>query len=135
MLSRKFFLFLLLIAFSQTIMAQRRPVVEFEKVDFTKEDSLQLLKEFAKNKTFISSFTLQSLIALSYYPGLKNTHIRFKYKPAHSPLTTRPTFPSVLFGKSNRRFTITVSDSTVAALQPILLKQMDFNTQIGVIGH
>lgn len=134
-LSRKFSLLFLLIIFSQKIIAQRRPVVEFERVDFTQEDSLQLLKEYGNNKKFIPQFALQSLIALSYYPELKNTHIRFKYKPAHSPLTTKPTFPSVLYKRSKRRFTITISDSTTDKLKPILLKQMDFNTQIGVIGH
>ena len=132
---RKIFLLLFVISFSQKIIAQRKPVVEFEKVDFTKNDSLQLLKEFGQHKKFIPQFTLQSLIALSYYPELKHTHIRFIYKPAHSPLTTRPTFPSVLFKKSNRRFTITISHSTVDKLEPILLKRMSFNEQVGVIGH
>ena len=132
---RNIFLFFFLFALSQKIIAQRKPVVEFERVNFTKEDSLQLLKEFGQHKKFIPQFTLQSLIALSYYPELKNTHIRYIYKPTHSPLTTRPTIPSVLFKKSNRRFTITISDSTVNKLEPILLKQMNFNEQVGVIGH
>ena len=132
---RKLFILFFLIALSQKMFAQRKPVVEFERVDFTPNDSLQLLKQFGRNKTFIPQFTLQALIALSYYPELKNTHIRFIYKPAHSPLTTRPTFPSVLYKKSKRRFTITISDSTVDKLKPILLKQMNFNEQIGVIGH
>ena len=127
-------LFLLLII-NLRLHAQRQPVVEFERIDFTKEDSLQLLKEFGTNKKFIPQFTLQSLIALSYYPELKNTHIRFIYKPTHSPLTTRPTFPSVLFKRSKRRFTITISDSTMYKLEPILLKRMNFNEQVGVIGH
>lgn len=131
----RLFLFLLLIPGYHRLSAQNRPVTEFERIDFTKEDSLQLLKEFGKNKKFIHQFTLQALIALSYYPELKNTHISFTYKPAHSPLTTRPNFPSVLYKKSKRRFTITISDSTVDKLEPILLKQMSFNEQIGVIGH
>src|SRR5256885_12642874 len=131
---RSLFLFFLLIVFLQKANAQQKPVVEFERVDFTQQDSLQLLKEYGKNKKFIAQFTLQSLIALSYYPELKNTHIRFIYKPTHSPLTTRPTFPSVLFKKSKRKFTITISDNTVDKLEPILLKQMNFNEQVGVIG-
>src|ERR1700748_3841987 len=97
-------LLLLCIIFIQKVSAQKQPVVEFERVNFTKEDSLQLLKEFGQHKKFIPQFTLQALIALSYYPELKNTHIRFIYKPTHSPLTTRPTFPSVLYKKSKRRF-------------------------------
>lgn len=131
----RFFLLLFFIIFCRHLHAQKQPVVEFERVDFTQRDSLQLLNEYGKNKKLIPQFMLQTVIALSYYPELKNTHIRFIYKPAHSPLTTRPTFPGVLFKKSKRRFTVTISDSTVAALQPILLKQMDFNTQVGVIGH
>jgi len=117
------------------LYAQKQPVAEFERVDFSQGDSLLLLKDLDSNKKFIRQFTLQTLIALSYFPELKKTHIRFKYKPEHSPLTTKPTFPSVLYKKSKRRFKVIISDSTVPSLQPILLKQMDFNPQIGVIGH
>ena len=131
----RFLLLLSLIILSYRLHAQKQPVVEFERADFSQEDSLQLLKNFGSNKKFIPQFTLQTLIALSYFPELKKTHIRFKYKPAHSPLTTKPTFPSVLYKKSKRRFKVIISDSTVPSLQPILLKQMDFNPQIGVIGH
>lgn len=129
------FLLLLLIGSSQYVYAQQKPVAEFERINFTQQDSLHLLNEYGKNKKFIPQFTLQTLIALSYYPELKNTHIRFIYKPTHSPLTTRPTFPSILFKKSKRRFTVTISDSTMKKLMVILLRRADFNAQIGILGH
>lgn len=131
----KLFLVFSFLVFTQKSIAQKNPVVEFERDNFTIQDSLQLLNEYGLHKKFIPQFTLQTLIALSYFPELRHIHIRFKYKTAHSPLATRPTFPGLLFKKSKRRFTITISDHTVDKLEPILLKQMDFNAQIGVIGH
>jgi len=113
----------------------RKPVVEFERIDFTKEDSLQLLNEYGKNKEFIPQYALQMLIALSYFPELKNTRIRFIFKHAHSPLETRPVFPNLLSKGSKRKFTIIISDSSMWKLEPVLIQHMSFNEQIGVIGH
>ena len=73
-----------------------QPVVSFERADFTEDDSVQLMKAYGDNKEFVPTFTLQTLIALSYFPELNNTRIRFIYKPAHSPFTTRPVFPNLL---------------------------------------
>src|ERR1041385_1469326 len=87
------------------------PVVIFERTDFTSEDSAQLMQTYGKNKVFIPEFTLQTLIALSYFPELKGTHIRFIYKRTHSLFTTRPVFPNLLSKGSKRTFTITISDS------------------------
>ncbi len=111
------------------------PVKHFERSDFSAADSIHLLNTYGKNKVLIPRFALQSLIALSYFPELKNTYIRFILMPAHSPLCTRPVFPSVLREGDKRYFTITISDSTMWKLEPITLQHMDFNAQVGVLGH
>jgi hypothetical protein len=111
------------------------PVKHFERSAFSEEDSLTLLKNYGRNKELIPQFALQTLIALSFYPELVNTHIRFVYHQAHATLETRPDFPSVAGKGADRTFTITVSDSSMPKIEPILLKNMDFNAQIGIIGH
>lgn len=131
---RNFFILTICLCIAAPAFAQK-PVKQFNYKDFSAADSLALLKEFGNNKELIPEFALPTLIALSYYPELKNTPIRFIYKPAHTPLTTRPTVKSIFRKGSNRRFTITVSTQTEPMLEPLLLKHMDFNARIGVIGH
>ncbi|HWB28319.1 MAG TPA: hypothetical protein VG738_22760 [Chitinophagaceae bacterium] len=126
-----FFLFMLVVP--AAIKAQK-PVEIFKHDDFTTQDSLQLLKEYGNNKVLPGKFALQALIALSYFPELKNTHIAFIVKPAYSLLQTRPVARGI-FSRTARRFTITISDSSYWKLEPIRLDPMNFNAQIGVIGH
>lgn len=113
----------------------QHPVVRFNREDYTKQDSIHLMESYGKNKKLIPQFALPALIALSYFPELKDTHIRFIYKPAHATLATKPVFPYVLLTGSKRTFVIIVSDSTMWKLEPIILPHMDFNAQIGIIGH
>lgn len=124
-------LFIISTAYAQT----PQPVKRFERGDFSQEDSIRLLQEFGKNKILIPQFALQTLIALSYYPELKNTFIRFVYKPAFSTLTTKPNFPSLLLSGNKRTFTIIISDSSMQKIEPVILPKMDFNAQVGIIGH
>ncbi len=112
----------------------QKPVEVFHRSSFTAADSTRLANEYGTNKQLPAGFELQALIALSYYPELKNTHIRFIVKPAYSLLQTRPVGHGI-FNRRTRRFTITISDSSYWKLQPIKLDSMNFNAQVGVIGH
>jgi len=114
--------------------AAQQPVKAFKRSDFTVADSLALLKQYGQNKQLPPGFELQALIALSYFPELKNTHIKFMVKHAYSLLQTRPIGRGI-FNRHTRQFTITISDSTYWKLMPIQLDSMNFNAQIGVIGH
>src|SRR5690348_15094523 len=98
---RSLFIYVLVIL-STSARAEIHPVKNFERSAFSTEDSLRLLNEFGKNKTLIPQFALPTLIALSYYPELKDTHIKFVYEPAVSTLATKPTFPSVVLHGDNR---------------------------------
>jgi len=129
------FLISVFLILSSSAYAQARPVKHFERSHFSPEDSLHLLNEFGKYKILIPQFALPALVALSYFPELKNTHIKFIYQPAISTLATKPTFPSVVSGGDKRTFVITISDSSISQIQSIILPKMDFNAQIGIIGH
>lgn len=125
---------ILLLLFVTGYVIGQHPVEILKHSDFTAADSLALLKEYGNNKQLPEKFALQALIALSYYPELKNTQIAFVVKPAYSLLQTRPKGHGI-FCRSTRRFTITISDSSYWKLEPIRLDPMNFNAQIGVIGH
>jgi len=112
----------------------QQPVMEFKHSDFTTEDSLRLLNEYGQNKILVNQYALATLVALSYFPELKNVHIEFITKPAYSLLKTSPV-PGGIMSRKTRAYKIVISDSTMWKLDPIMLKRMDFNTQVGVLGH
>jgi hypothetical protein len=111
------------------------PVQSFDPSSFTREDSVALVRIYGKNKKILPRFALPTLIALSYFPELENTAIRFVFKDAYSPLRTKPNIVGIWRKGSKRSYTITISDSSEFKLEFILLPFMGFNARIGVIGH
>lgn len=89
-----------------------------------------------KNKKKIpDEIKSQALIALSFYPELENRHITFRFRKRTTPLSSRPRLFSLFKRKKNRRYVITISTKTTSRLEPILLMNLPFNAQIGVLGH
>jgi hypothetical protein len=95
----------------------------------------RLKSEFGPGKKYPPQFEKQILIALSYYPELKNTTILFRSKVRHATAITRSSWPGIFGQKKKRDYVITISDSIEPMLMPILLKNLPFNAQVGVIGH
>ena len=77
----------------------------------------------------------QVLIALSYFPELKDIYIEFRIQPAFTPLETSFYWTGILHSGRQRHYIITISDSTIKELSPILFRNLDFNSQVGVLGH
>lgn len=96
---------------------------------------LELKKGFGNNKQYPLQFEKQILIALSFYPELKNTPILFRIRTRHTGLNTRATWPGVFESPGKRHFVITISDSSENMLMPLMFKNLSFNAQIGVMGH
>lgn len=93
-------------------------------------DSLYI--NYGMNKKFVKDYELQSLIALSYYPELKNVPITFRYCDIKTTMEVRPEYFSAL-KSSNRKYIISIGTNTHK--QSVLLNETSFNAQIGVIGH
>jgi hypothetical protein len=87
------------------------------------------------NKSMDSLFMPQIKGALLFYPELKNKKIQFRIKNVKSPLAARPTFWAIFQKPQNRTYLITISKKTSATFEPILLKNLSFNAQVGVLGH
>ena len=95
----------------------------------------QYLKEFGKNKTLPPGYEQQALIALSHFPELKDTYITFRLHSSHATLKTRIVSSSLLNNKSKRLYKITISTHTEDVLEPVTFSHMNFDAQIGILGH
>ena len=93
-------------------------------------DSLQNI--YGHNKNFIAEYELQSLLALSYYPELKEAEITFRPVDIESVAKTTITFFSI-FNSAEKHFIIYIN--TNKSRTGLLLSDAPFNAQVGAIGH
>lgn len=96
-------------------------------------DSLRAL--YGKNKQLIQKYELQILLALAHYPELRHTSIRFYEDEALIPLASRPEPASMFRKKKHWQYNVIVSTQSMEWLEPILLKNLPFDAQVGIIGH
>ena len=129
-----FFLLLISVFSFKFHAAQQR--LEFQPGSLSEEVLARLQDEFAGNKNIPSEYRQQILIALSFFPELKNTAIDFRIRHTDkAPLTTVPGFWSLWKKPMKRTYVITIRNMRSKTLQPILFENLPFNAQIGVIGH
>jgi hypothetical protein len=95
-------------------------------VDF---DSLK--KIYSQNKSFIKDYERQCLIALSFYPDLKECSVDFVYANISTTMACRPSVQSLV--RKKREYQIFIND--YKDFEGILLQDIPFNAQIGIIGH
>ena len=131
---RNVFVVLLVSLFHQVVVSQI-PQKNFNLDIFSETFFLELKKEYGNRKSYPPQFEKQILIALSYYPELKNTPIKFQTRPNHSPGFTRVTWGGLFEPSRTRHFLVVFSDSTEEMLMPLIFKKVSFNAQLGLIGH
>lgn len=130
-LQKHFRLSLILVFFCNIGLAQKVTKV-FNK------DSVGLSSKqdaFYTNKNIPVEFKDAIHIALQFYPELSKINVKFRIRKSKSPLAARPTFWAIFRKASRRKYIITISNSSNTKLTPILLKNLSFNSQVGVIGH
>ncbi len=109
-----------------------KEIVNIDSSDYScKKDSLLLL--YGCNKQIISNFDLAVLIALSYFPELRNTNIVFKQSKIKTTMNTRPRILSLFKNRKKRRYIIRINISKQDSI--VSLYKTPFNAQIGIIGH
>lgn len=99
------------------------------------ENIHDLKKNYGNEKTLPKYFENQTLIALSYFPELKDAKIKFRIKNKTTPLATRPSFTGMFRSAKKRTYIITISKKNISYLDTILLQNLNYNAQIGVLGH
>ena len=93
------------------------------------------LLQYALHKQLPQGFEKETLEALSYFPELKNTTIKFRVKKSFSTLKTRPTILSMFMPRGHRSYIITISNKTIEKLMPLMFAHLGAEARTGVIGH
>ncbi len=112
---------------SERIVIQRDFLCYEDFID--KVDSLD--GQFGDNKVFNTDFKLACLVALSYYPELKNIKIIFQHNPEIGALMRVHPFNKYLFTKSRKKRTYFVDLNSNMAVY----NKYSFNALVGTIGH
>tara|TARA_R110002073_G_C9431889_1_gene576799 strand:- start:244 stop:1002 length:759 start_codon:yes stop_codon:yes gene_type:complete len=116
---------------------------EFFLKDYTREyveqDELNryesLMAQFGNNKKLPVGFELQTLLALSHFPQLRDTKINFIVDDVSIPLSSRPLWSSLHRSAKNRTYQVIIDNELVGSREALLLKNQPFNAQVGIIGH
>jgi hypothetical protein len=111
------------------------PVKSFNTNTFNDNYFSELRKVYGYKKEYPAELEKQVLIALSYYPELMSTPIKFQHRPNHSPGFARVTWGGLFESPRKRHFLIVISDHTEELLMPLIFKNVSFDAQIGLIGH
>lgn len=94
-------------------------------------NELSLEAEYGKNKKIPEEFRLPILVALSYFPELKETRIRFVARSQSTAGTA--SFTPLSFLLANRQFIVYLNNDPKKT--GITVKDASFNASLGMIGH
>lgn len=129
---KRFVLFPILLCSFIAVSQNEEPRIIDSLIQSEHLDSLRA--EFGFRKTVPERYELAFLTALSYYPELDSSEIRFKEAKIKTTLNARPTVGSLLFRKrEKRKYVIRINSKQKDSL--ILLADVPFNSQIGLFGH
>lgn len=132
---KKGFLFFFGITFSLLISAQVSiPFRHFSADNYSVEQIKTLKQEYSNNKTIPEEFELATLIALSSYPELKDTEIEFITKGIKTTMAARPKMNLIFKKRSARTYRIFINNDR-EKLEGVLLSEIPFDAQVGVIAH
>ena len=94
-----------------------------------------LMAEFGRTKDLPAGYELQTLLALSHYPELKEVRIQFVLDDVSIPLSSRPHWSSMLRSSRKRTYQVIMDTNMEGPRAALLLKNQPFNAQVGIIGH
>lgn len=99
--------------------------------DGTEESIInQSIKEFT-NILYPKEIENALMIALSFYPELKNEKINIIYAPISTTMNCRPIIGSLF--KANRKYQMQINNQE--NFEGILMQDVPFNAQVGILGH
>ncbi len=98
-----------------------------------KEWSIAELKaNFGLYKKFTPETQLPALLALSYFPELKNVPIKFEYKNIRTTMATRPNVVKSLFVQ---RSYIIYINADATSIGSVSFQELNLTQQLGIIAH
>lgn len=121
----------------QLTSAPARSVPSFDEAAYGQEQLDSLRRLYGKNKELPKGYEVQALLALSFYPELRDVRVRFIIGPqVLAPASSRPTVLSSLSSPEKREYLVFIdTDSELDIMDEILISRMPFNAQIGLIAH
>ncbi len=112
-----------------------KPAIQQKKLDpLTSNDIKRVKLGMKKNKKILPEFHDEIYHTLSFFPELKDTHIKFKYEKLSTTLNARPTVFSLLFKRKEcRRYVVRINSSKKESC--INFSDVSYNARIGVLAH
>ncbi len=96
-------------------------------------DSLKSL--IGDNKGLPEGFEAAAAIAYSAFPQLKDVRIDMILTPEGAPMESTIDIWSLFGPKKNRRYQILLNDAGHSYFEPILLRALPFDAQVGILAH
>lgn len=87
---------------------------------------------YGNNKTLLPEIEVPTIIALTFYPELRNVSVRFEYKKIGTTMCTRPDVQSIF--RKERAYVIYINPD-VSETGGVSLKELNLIQSIGLIAH
>ena len=98
--------------------------------------NLDSLKQIiGTNKGLPKGFEIAAAIAYSAYPELKDVKIDMILTPAGAPMESTLEIWSLFSPRSNRRYQVLLNNAQQSYFDPILLRALPFDAQVGILAH
>jgi hypothetical protein len=135
------FVFILVAAvvFQHVDPNQKFPRVETYTFDDTlayRAYDIDSLKEIiGNNKGLPEGFEVAAAIAYSAFPQLKDVNIDMVLTQGGAPMESTPDIGSLFGPRKNRHYRILLNDAQHSYFDPILLRSLPFDAQVGILAH
>lgn len=96
-------------------------------------DSLKTL--IGNKKGLPPGFEIAAAIAYSAYPQLHDVHIEMVFTQGGAPMMASLDIWSLFGSRKNRRYKIYLNDARNSYFDPILLRNLPFDAQVGILAH
>jgi hypothetical protein len=96
-------------------------------------DSLKAI--IGNNKGLPKGFEIAAAIAYSAYPELKDVNIDMILTQGGAPMESTVEIGSLFGPRSGRRYQILLNDAHNTFFDPILLRALPFDAQVGILAH
>lgn len=135
-----FLLLLAIVVGLQTVEPkQQQPAAKAYRFADTLADrsySLDSLKEIiGSNKGLPKGFEIAAAIAYSAYPELKDVNIDMILTQHGAPMESTVEIGSLWGARKNRRYLVLLNDAPTSYFDPILLRALPFDAQVGILAH
>ena len=96
-------------------------------------DSLKRI--IGNNKGLPPGFEIAGAIAYSAYPELKDVAIDMVLVNGGAPMESRPLISTLFLPRAYRHYVILLNNETPSYFEPILLRSLPFDAQVGILAH